>query len=208
MGVVRGSIAAGGRRTAALPPAAVDVSSKRRVESSNATIEGGNQGGSEGIAAAGASAVPRRILAIDPGTRCGYAYATDGHSIRASLSGVWDLSPRRHEGGGMRYVRLLRFIGEVEPELVVYEEVRRHLGTDAAHIYGGIVATITGYCEQRRLPYCGIPVGTVKKFATGKGNADKEAMVAAAQARFGREVDDDNQADALFILSAWIEGQG
>ncbi len=150
-------------------------------------------------------AAPRRILAIDPGTKCGYAYCTDGHSMFASLSGVWDLSTRRHEGSGMRYVRLLRFLGEVEPELVVYEEVRRHLGTDAAHIYGGIVATSQGYCERFAIPYCGVPVGTVKKRATGKGNADKAAMIAAARARFG-DVADDNQADALFILDAYLAG--
>jgi Holliday junction resolvasome RuvABC endonuclease subunit len=42
-------------------------------------------------------------------------------------------------------------------------------------------------------------VGTIKKHATGKGNADKVAMVEAMQLR-GHPVTDDNEADALALL--------
>ena len=47
------------------------------------------------------------------------------------------------------------------------------LGTDAAHVYGGFLATLTSWCEQRAIAYQGVPVGTIKRFITGKGNADK-----------------------------------
>ncbi len=47
--------------------------------------------------------------------------------------------------------------------------------------------------------YSGVPVGTIKLHATGKGNANKDAMVAAMQAK-GHPVTDDNEADALAIL--------
>uniref|UniRef100_A0A6M3JK13 Holliday junction resolvase RuvC n=1 Tax=viral metagenome TaxID=1070528 RepID=A0A6M3JK13_9ZZZZ len=142
------------------------------------------------------------ILAIDPGTLCGYAKSP-------VESGTWDLRVKRDEGGGMRYIRLRNHLitaGE-EVELVVYEEVMRHLGTGAAHIYGGIVAIIQEHCEMHEIPYCGAPVGTVKKFATGKGNANKDAMVAAAQAKWPDiDIKDDNQADALWIL-AWARNE-
>jgi crossover junction endodeoxyribonuclease RuvC len=86
-------------------------------------------------------------------------------------------------------------------ELVAFEEVRRHLGTDAAHIYGGIIATVQTWCEANQVPYTGIPVATIKKRATGKGNADKKAVTAAARERWPEQrVEDDNQADALWIL--------
>ena len=145
-----------------------------------------------------------RILAIDPGTKCGWCVRVETPSGALSYdSGVWDLGARRHEGGGMRFLRLRRLLGEAlatKPDLVVYEEVRRHLGTDAAHVYGGIVAVISSECESREIPYTAIPVATVKKLATGKGNADKEKMVAAAQARWpGWEFEDDNEADARWI---------
>lgn len=141
-----------------------------------------------------------RILAIDPATRCGWAIFDNGAPV---ASGVWRLDPKRHEGGGMRYVRLsvsLRQAFESGPlDLVFYEEVRGHKGTDAAHIYGGLVAVITRACEAACVPYAAIPVGTIKKLATGNGNADKDAMVAAAAKRWPSiKLEDDNHADALW----------
>ena len=143
-----------------------------------------------------------KILAIDPGTKCGFA-------LGPYESGVWNLSPGRHEGGGMRFLRLRAYLAEAAKDvnLVVYEEVRRHLGTDAAHIYGGIVAIISEHCEEYSIPYKGVPVGTIKKSATGKGNANKEAMLAAAREKWPEvNIVDDNQADALFLL-AWAKNE-
>ncbi len=139
-----------------------------------------------------------KILAIDPGTHCGYA-------LSPFESGVWNLSVGRHEGGGMRFVKLRSYLAKAcqGAELVVYEEVRGHKGTDAAQVYGGIVAIIQEHCEQSRIPYQGVPVGTIKKFATGKGNSNKEVMLAAARARWPEVgIINDNQGDALFLW-AW-----
>ena len=52
---------------------------------------------------------------------------------------------------------------------------------------------------MRGVPYEGVPVGTIKRVATGKGNANTDAMIAAAQAR-GFSPADDNEADAIAIL--------
>jgi Holliday junction resolvasome RuvABC endonuclease subunit len=90
---------------------------------------------------------------------------------------------------------------------VHFEEVRRQVGTDAAHIYGGLLATLTAWCEQRSIPYQGVPVGTIKRFIAGKGNADKDAVIAAVRAR-GFAPADDNEADAIAILLWAIETQG
>jgi Holliday junction resolvasome RuvABC endonuclease subunit len=49
------------------------------------------------------------------------------------------------------------------------------------------------------LPYEGVSVGTIKKFATGNGNASKLAMVAAMEGR-GHKPHDENEADALALL--------
>ena len=150
------------------------------------------------------------VLAIDPGTACGYAVR---QGDRVLASGVWNLRPNRYEGGGMRWLRLRSFLSgacppslpQAKPTLVAYEEVRRHMGTDAAHCYAGVVATIQAWCEDFAIPYTGVPVGTVKKTATGKGNADKTAMVAAAAARWPeQQIEDDNQADALWIAEVAI----
>ena len=85
--------------------------------------------------------------------------------------------------------------------------MRRHAGTDAAHVYGGLIATLTAWCELRGMPYQGVPVGTIKRHATGKGNANKQTMIAAMRAR-GFEPADDNEADAIAILLWAIETRG
>ena len=69
------------------------------------------------------------------------------------------------------------------------------------------MATLTAWAETRGVPYQGVPVGTIKKHATGKGNASKAMMIEAAQARGYRPVDD-NEADAIAILHWALETKG
>ncbi len=139
-------------------------------------------------------------LAIDLGTKCGYAWsAADGGVV----SGTWDLRPKKFEGGGFRYVKFESFLASLHAahpiEMVWFEAVRRHAGTDAAHVYGGLLATLQRFCDSRGIPYEGIPVQTIKKEWTGKGNAKKDAMIDECLRR-GFEPADDNEADAIAIL--------
>ena len=107
----------------------------------------------------------------------------------------------------MRFVRLRLYLDEMGPKIVVYEEVAAHKGTAAAQIYGGLISTIQTYCEQHEVPYLGIPVGTIKKHATGRGNASKDEMHAAAVAKLGMAVTlTEDVADALWILDTWLAG--
>ncbi|MGH9895150.1 MAG: crossover junction endodeoxyribonuclease RuvC [bacterium] len=132
------------------------------------------------------------LLALDLGTTTGWAITTQDGSI---ISGTESFKPHRFEGGGMRFLRFKRWLTEVRASVdgldaVYFEEVRRHAGIDAAHSYGGFMAHLTAWCEHHEIPYQGVPVGTIKKHATGKGNADKDAMLAAARARGFAPVDD------------------
>jgi Holliday junction resolvasome RuvABC endonuclease subunit len=141
-------------------------------------------------------------LALDLGTSTGWALNADGRIV----SGTESFKPGRFEGGGMRYLRFKRWLTELKAtteglEAIYFEEVRAHAGVDAAHAYGGFLATLTAWCEHHEIPYQGVPVGTIKKRATGKGNASKEEMIAAMRA-LGHAPADDNEADALALL-AW-----
>lgn len=140
-------------------------------------------------------------LALDLGTKCGWAIgARPGEVIRSGTWVLQDARQRRFESAGMKWVRLERYLELVAPVgHVVLEEVRRHAGTDAAHAYGGALATVTAWCERKGITYEALPVGTIKRHATGRGNADKDAMLEAARAR-GWSPSDDNEADALWIL--------
>lgn len=146
------------------------------------------------------------ILALDLGTTTGWALRPTGGPI---AHGWMSLKGGRYEGGGMRYLRFSRWLHEIygtagDINAVYFEEVRRHASTDAAHVYGGLMATLTAWCESRNIPYSGVPVGTIKKHATGKGNAGKDDILAAMQA-LGHPVTDDNEADALALLNWALE---
>lgn len=146
------------------------------------------------------------ILALDLGLQMGWALSEGG----TIMSGSCSLKGDRFEGGGMRYVRLRRYLhnlldessnrrGPFQSSQVYYEEVRRHASTSAGHVYGGFLATAQALFEERQIPYQGVPVGTIKKHATGRGNANKDLMIKAARAR-GHNPVDDNEADAICIL--------
>lgn len=149
------------------------------------------------------------ILALDLGTTTGWALAQTDAQIS---SGSQSFKPQRFEGGGMRFLRFKRWLTDIKQcspniSLIVFEEVRRHAGVDAAHAYGGFMGQLTAWCEHQQIPYEGVPVGTIKKHATGKGNASKEQMIQAMQAR-NHSVADDNEADALALLYWAIEMRG
>ena len=149
------------------------------------------------------------ILALDLGTTTGWAIrGHDGFITSGSAS----FRPGRFDGGGMRFLRFTNWLSEIERlsgpiAAIWFEEVRRHTGTDAAHVFGGLMATLTAWAEMRGVPYAGVPVGTIKRHATGKGNAPKDAMIAAARA-LGFSPADDNEADAIAILHWAIETNG
>lgn len=148
-------------------------------------------------------------LALDLGTTTGWAVRNERCRI---LHGTAEFRPGRYEGGGMRYLRFGKWLEQTLDvtggiDAVYFEEVRRHIGTDASHVYGGLLATLTAWCEAHGIPYQGVPVGTWKRHACGKGNADKQAVIIAMRAR-GFEPDDDNEADAIAILLWALETKG
>ena len=142
------------------------------------------------------------LLALDLGTKCGWAT----HSNAGIQHGMQEFKTDRFSGGGMRFLKFEKWLSEMpRPSQVVFEEVRRHAATDAAHVYGGLMAIVTKFCEQYAIPYQGVPVGTIKRSWTGKGNSKKDVMIAEAKKRGYKDVDDDNTADALALLHYWID---
>jgi crossover junction endodeoxyribonuclease RuvC len=161
----------------------------------------------------------RTILALDLGTKTGWALngfvrfdiKTEIFSDEASnISGTMDFSNRRFEGGGMRYLRFCDWLDEIsrdrEINAIYFEEVVRHLGVDASHTYGGFLGTLTSWCERRFIPYQGVPVQTIKKYITGKGNASKHMVIEAVNSR-GYNITDHNEADAMALL-LYVESLG
>lgn len=141
------------------------------------------------------------ILTLDLGSKTGWALRQIDSTI---TSGTVEFKPGRFEGGGMAFVRFKHWLDEVARfagpiKSIFFEEVRAHAGVTASHVYGGFLAHLTAWAEQEEIPYQGVPVGTIKRHATGKGNASK-AEVIEAMRRKGHHPADDNAADALAIL--------
>ncbi len=57
-----------------------------------------------------------------------------------------------------------------------FEEVRRHVGTDAAHVFGGLLATLTAWVELRGVPYPRLP---------GRGDAAQRRLTMPCHRRRG-----------------------
>lgn len=148
-----------------------------------------------------------RILALDLGTRMGYAVGINGKLL---ISATRQDKPGRYSGGGMRFLQFRSWLTEVYEstkfDRIYFEEVRRHMSVDSAHVYGGFLAMLTAWCEEHNIPYEGLPVGTIKKDATGKAGASKQDVIVAMNKRWWTALDegpksrDDNEGDALAIL--------
>ncbi len=143
-----------------------------------------------------------RSLNLDLGTQLGWCLAQTGAGGSMFISGTKSFQPARHMGAGMRYLLFSQWLTEMHKkapiERVYFEEVRRHAATTAAHVYGGLMATLLSWCELHSIPYLSVPVQTIKIFGTGKGNAKKEDMIFAAEV-WGFHPADDNEADAIVL---------
>jgi crossover junction endodeoxyribonuclease RuvC len=134
------------------------------------------------------------ILALDVATHCGWATKT--------ASGVWDLSIKRDESSGMRLIRFKAKVKEViEKEQIKIVVFERSAGFHKSSLI--VQAELHGVLklllEELGIEYKAYSASEIKKFATGKGNANKDAMVLAARLKYPVTIIDDNHADALHI---------
>lgn len=141
-----------------------------------------------------------KILACDPATHFGFAHS-------CGPCGTWDLSIRRDESKGMRFIRLNGKLNEIKVlvgvDVLVYEAARNCAPQmqGALVVQAEIQGVLTFWCEQNGVEYRGYSPSEIKKHATGKGNANKEAMIAAARAKWpDKLIESSDTADALWIL--------
>lgn len=146
------------------------------------------------------SEIKDTILALDFGTRTGWAALSDGHVE----SGVQTFDLSRGESPGMRFIRFRRWLEEIlaltRPILCAYEAAH-HRGGYATELLVGMATRLQEICAEREIEYVAVHSATLKKASCGSGRADKSAMITEARRRFpGHEIADDNEADALLLL--------
>ena len=142
------------------------------------------------------------ILSLDMATLTGWAIG-----LTASRSGVEKFDVPRGASPGTRYLRmtswLIKTITENKIDLIVYEMPHQRGGA-ATEIALGFAATVQQVCAHMNVEHFAVRADTVKIFATGKGKAKKEEMIVQCAAKLGLVAEDDNHADALWIL-AWAK---
>lgn len=151
----------------------------------------------------------RCILALDLGTKCGYAVRRRDGAISY---GTAVFTPRASWSPGQRWLRFRRWLSEVieseQVHVIAYERVVfGHSSASASDVYGGFKALVEMAADAHRCELMEVPVPTVKKSWTGSGKADKTAMVAEARRR-GFSPDTADAADALAVLSWACEREG
>lgn len=151
------------------------------------------------------------ILGIDPALHCGWhlVHRRKDGAIVKRLGGTWKLR-ERSDGifSGVPILELyyrLKRVGRVD--VCMIEEVRHNRGP--GYWYGALAGITMFWCEKEnelqepRTAYRGVHVKTLKKFATGNGNAGKDAMTIAARKKLpGYHFTDDNEVDAYW-LTEW-----
>jgi len=175
----------------------------------------------------------RRIVGLDLASSCGVSFCDiiPGQPITDApiIGGQWDLSVGTHDTQSIRYVRLKQFLETIEPALIFYEEVkftgavppgmRNNIqaivarAVTGAQVVQGLCAILVTWAEERNIPCEAIPIGTIKKFATGKGNANKVAMIEACNKTHGTdfETEDyestgvDNIADSMWLCHMAVQ---
>ncbi len=140
------------------------------------------------------------ILALDCATKTGFALVKDGKIIE---SGTMDFSKRRGESNGAMFLRFRQWLSVTLQRtpgvsLLVYEQAH-HRGGAPTEVGVNMTGRVQEVGAEMGIEYVPVETRTLKKWATGKGNVDKEAMIAASVKYLGRQPEDDNEADAALL---------
>lgn len=150
------------------------------------------------------------ILAIDPGTKLGWATLINGQIE----SGVQDFSLKRGESQGMKFIRFNDWLWYMSINdvvncksnlnLIVYEQTYMRYGK-ALDVLVGMTTRIEEHCTYYNIQYTSVNVGTLKKTTVGNGKASKEDIMKWFKKKVGRDPIDDNEADARALLEYAIQ---
>ena len=147
----------------------------------------------------------KKILAIDSGTLTGWATNTE-----PITSGVQDFSLKRGESPGMRFLMFqkwfIQMLETIKPDLVIYERAH-HRGGAPTEVGVGLTTHLQSACTAMDVEYAAVHSKTLKKYATGKGNASKDSMMEAATEK-GWTFQDNNECDAQWLLDYAINTYG
>lgn len=135
-----------------------------------------------------------KVIGIDPGMTTGWAYTTNSNIV---IAGSWDLKKDESHELVALFRNMCELIDKVVPDIVCYEEpVARGMAARSLNRQMGIIILACEVCAVAHYP---VNPGTLKKHATGRGNATKEEMAEALWGKGGYRADDHNAVDAHWL---------
>lgn len=109
------------------------------------------------------------------------------------------------DSSGPDGARLARIYGivvascDTSTRLAIIEDLPTHgMGAGKTGMAQGVVRLAL---HAAHVPYVSVPPATLKKYATGSGNAGKADMRMALYQRAGLDLRDDNQVDAYWLMA-------
>lgn len=150
-----------------------------------------------------------KILALDLATHTGWAHNLDGVKV-----GTWTLATKKEitQWGKSRLTRrqdprIIRLSQEVgifcrSVDCIIFEDVEFGSSRMQTQLWSALRAAVWLACKHCEcdIHFDCVNVKTLKKFATGNGNADKPMMIAAARRQRPDLTFDEDSADAYHIL--------
>lgn len=136
------------------------------------------------------------ILALDIASVTGWAISTKEY-------GTWNFKTKKDESMGMKLLRFRAKLNEVKEliqfNLIVYERAAGVFKNSIIH-EAKLIGVVEEWCELNKVAYRSYSATEIKKFATGKGTAGKPLVIQAAKEKLNYTGDNDNEADALWLL--------
>lgn len=95
-------------------------------------------------------------------------------------------------------------------DLVVFEAARHAAPgmQGALKVQSMIESVVVVWCLDNGIEHRGYSPAEPKKFATGKGNANKDAVIAAVRSRWAPTCDSHDEADAIALLHLAVAEYG
>lgn len=155
------------------------------------------------------------ILALDLGTKTGWAARLVPEG--PICAGTWELTTKK-KGADCCVIdprlpqlrEYLRARWAVRPiHCIAYEDVKFVRSQAQAHLWSAFRTVVWLFAHDHKIPTICCPVQTLKKFATGSGAADKDAMALAYLEKTGQpplalDFMGDDAIDAWHLLH-WAE---
>ena len=147
----------------------------------------------------------KNIMCIDIGTTSG-VFINTPQQVPIQSRQVIELKQHKVDGEKFnQFENQIKFLLDgFKINLVIFEDVKRHLSHLAAMRYGGLLAILQKETHLRKIPLLGCPVKHAKIAMTGSGNATKDDMLFIAQKRLYRDDLTEDEADAYGLFTWWL----